>query len=71
VQVGARRLRVGDLVELTFGLGEADDAMRGPLRPKEVGRISSDDKSDQPFMVSIGGQEWWYRADALQLRAAR
>lgn len=70
-QVGTRRLRVGDSVVLRPGLGEADDARRGPLRPGDMGRIAADDKSDQPFMVSVGGQDWWYREDALQLSMPR
>lgn len=70
-QAGARRLRVGDLVELALAFADADDAARGPLRPGDVGRISADDRSDKPFMVNFEGQEWWYREDALTIKAAR
>ena len=55
------RLKIGDLVILA-----GDENQEGILRPGEVGKLLSDDRSDMPFEVAgPRGDKSWYQTTQL------
>eukprot|EP00047_Mylnosiga_fluctuans_P004441 m.234548 g.234548 ORF g.234548 m.234548 type:complete len:1138 (+) comp12675_c0_seq1:83-3496(+) len=62
----AARFAVGATVVLSPDYQQHTDAADGPLRPGEIGRVLTDDRSAKPYRVTApGGATWWYNEGAL------
>lgn len=59
-------LEVGDRVVLAVDYEGQGYALRGPLRPGDVGQIVKKDKGSAPWQVKIRENLFWYREGALQ-----
>ena len=52
---------MGDAVRLAAGFHGDDSLCLGSAGDRRVGRLERDDNDAQPFKVSCGGRESWYR----------